>query len=70
LKKLITISCGFYANFEKSILWLNPKNNMKFEKNQPWRLWFFVLSLNVVGFIGLYLLKERGIDIYALHGAH
>tara|TARA_B100000700_G_C14745805_1_gene715169 strand:- start:641 stop:790 length:150 start_codon:yes stop_codon:yes gene_type:complete len=44
-----------------------PKARMKIYKNQPWRLWLFVLILNLVGFLGLYFLKAKGIDIYALH---
>ncbi len=34
-------------------------------KNQPWRLWFFVIGLNMVGFLGLIFLKTQGIDLYS-----
>tara|TARA_B100000700_G_scaffold272339_1_gene315893 strand:+ start:435 stop:557 length:123 start_codon:yes stop_codon:yes gene_type:complete len=40
---------------------------MKISKTQPWRLWLFVLALNLLGFTGFFILKLKGIDIYALH---
>ena len=46
------------------------KRTMKIAKNQPWRIWIFVLGLNFLGFLGLYILKGRGIDVYALHSVH
>ena len=40
---------------------------MKISKNQPWKIWLFVIGLNLIGFVGLFLLKQRGIDVYALN---
>ena len=37
------------------------KNNLKIkniEKDQPINLWIFVLFLNLIGFIGLFLIKN------------
>ncbi|KGG16169.1 hypothetical protein EV06_0879 [Prochlorococcus sp. MIT 0602] len=41
---------------------------MKFSANQPWRLWLFVIALNLVAFIGLFFLKAKGIDLYSFRG--
>ena len=38
------------------------------DSNQPWRLWVFVLGLNLIGFIGVIYLRSQGIDPYAFRG--
>ena len=35
---------------------------MKISKDQPWRAWAFVIGLNLVGFIGWYLIQ--GYDLH------
>ena len=37
----------------------------KTSENQPWKLWVFVIGLNMVGFLGLMFLKIQGIDLYS-----
>ncbi len=37
--------------------------------NQPWRLWLFVIGLNIIGFIGVFYLQSKGIDLYAFRGS-
>ncbi len=39
------------------------------ESKQPWRLWVFVLGLNVFAFIGVLYLNSRGIDLLAFRGS-
>ncbi|AAP99749.1 MULTISPECIES: hypothetical protein [Prochlorococcus] len=40
----------------------------KFANNQPWRVWLFVIGLNILAFIGVFFLKLKGIDLYAFRG--
>ncbi len=40
----------------------------KLSIDQPWRIWIFVLGLNAIAFIGLFILKAKGIDVYAFKG--
>ena len=37
--------------------------------NQPWKLWIFVICLNIAAFIGVLYLKSQGIDLYAFRGS-
>ena len=39
------------------------------ESNQPWKIWIFVILLNIGAIIGVIYLKSQGIDVYALRGA-
>ncbi len=39
------------------------------ESNQPWRLWVFVLGLNILAFVGVIYLRSQGIDLYAFRGS-
>ncbi len=43
-------------------------NKQEFSTSQPWRVWAFVIGLNVVAFIGMIYLREKGIDLYAFRG--
>ena len=38
-------------------------------QNQPWKVWVFVLCLNIVAIAGAYYLKSIGIDLYAFRGS-
>ncbi len=39
------------------------------DSSQPWRLWGFVIGLNIVGVIGVIYLRSKGIDLYAFRGS-
>ena len=41
---------------------------MPLDKNQPWRVWAFVIGLNVAGLIGAAVLKANGISLFSLRG--
>ena len=43
-------------------------NKFRVSSDQPWRLWLFVIGLNIIGFVGLFFLKAKGIDLYAFRG--
>jgi len=34
----------------------------------PWKVWTFVIGLNVVGLLGALYLQSKGIDVFALRG--
>ena len=39
------------------------------EQNKtPWKVWFFVIGLNVVGLLGAMYLQSKGIDVFAFRG--
>jgi len=59
---LRTLSC--YNNKENyNVRILNQgKPIVKISKDQPWRVWAFVIGLNLVGFIGLYFMQ--GFDLH------
>ena len=38
-------------------------------QKQPWKVWIFVLCLNIVAFGGAIYLKSNGIDLYSFRGA-
>ena len=35
---------------------------------QSWKLWIFVVCLNIIAIIGASYLKLKGIDLYAFRG--
>jgi hypothetical protein len=39
---------------------------IKLDKKQPWRLWAFVLLLNLIGFLGLFFMSKHGVDFALL----
>ncbi|WP_269622699.1 hypothetical protein [Prochlorococcus marinus] len=43
-------------------------NLSEFVRNQPWRIWVFVIALNIVAFLGMFFLKMKGIDLYSFRG--
>tara|TARA_Y100001978_G_scaffold196856_1_gene206881 strand:+ start:373 stop:540 length:168 start_codon:yes stop_codon:yes gene_type:complete len=36
----------------------------KIESEQPFGTWIFVITLNIIGFIGLFVLKFNGINLF------
>ena len=39
------------------------------EQNKtPWKVWFFVIGLNVAGILGAIYLQSKGIDVFAFRG--
>ena len=40
-----------------------------FNSAQPWRIWVFVITLNVIGLVGVIYLRSKGINVYALGGS-
>ena len=39
------------------------------EQNKtPWKVWAFVIGLNVVGLFGALYLQSKGIDVFAFRG--
>lgn len=38
------------------------------DQNQPWRVWAFVIGLNLAGLIGAAVLKANGISLFSIHG--
>tara|TARA_E500000178_G_scaffold309761_1_gene324378 strand:- start:868 stop:996 length:129 start_codon:yes stop_codon:yes gene_type:complete len=41
---------------------------MKPDPNQPWRVWAFVIGLNLAGLIGAAVLKANGISLFSMRG--
>ena len=38
------------------------------QSNTPWKVWAFVIALNVVGLLGAMYLQSKGIDVFAFRG--
>ena len=39
------------------------------EQNKtPWKVWAFVIGLNVVGLLGAIYLQSKGINVFAIRG--
>ena len=39
------------------------------EQNKtPWKVWFFVICLNVIGLLGAMYLQSKGINVFAIRG--
>ena len=38
------------------------------QKKTPWKVWTFVIGLNVVGLLGAMYLQSKGIDVFAFRG--
>ncbi len=54
---------------KKFVEFLEKASNQKNEKQkQPWKVWAFVVGLNVVGFLGAIYLQSRGIDVFSFRG--
>ena len=41
---------------------------MKPDQKQPWRVWAFVIGLNLAGLIGAAVLKANGISLFSMRG--
>tara|TARA_Y100001968_G_C19364431_1_gene721682 strand:+ start:685 stop:816 length:132 start_codon:yes stop_codon:yes gene_type:complete len=37
-------------------------------KNTPWKVWLFVIGLNLAGLLGAIYLQAKGINVFALKG--
>ena len=49
---------------------LDKASNQKKEKQkQPWKVWVFVIGLNIAGLLGAIYLQSRGIDVFAFRGS-
>ena len=40
---------------------------MKLDQQQPWGVWAIVIGLNVLGFMGYFILKAMGVTLYSIH---
>ena len=40
-------------------------NQGKEKEKRPWKVWGFVIGLNVAGVLGAIYLKSKGIDVFA-----
>ena len=38
------------------------------QNKRPWKLWAFVIGLNVVGLLGATFLQSKGINVFAIKG--
>ena len=38
------------------------------QNKKPWKVWAFVIGLNVVGLLGAMYLQSKGIDVFAFRG--
>tara|TARA_Y100001968_G_scaffold319895_1_gene352096 strand:+ start:898 stop:1110 length:213 start_codon:yes stop_codon:yes gene_type:complete len=48
---------------------LEKASNQKRDKQkQPWKIWFFVIGLNIAGLLGAIYLQSKGIDVFAFRG--
>ena len=55
-----------------------PSENQKFcdvdlqimdeQRKTTWKVWAFVIGLNVVGFFGAKYLQSKGINVFAIRG--
>ena len=43
-------------------------NPGKEKEKRPWKVWGFVIGLNVAGLLGAIYLQSKGIDVFALRG--
>ena len=48
----------------------NKKKNEELakQKKQSWKVWAFVIGLNVAGLLGAIYLQSKGIDVFAFRG--
>jgi hypothetical protein len=40
---------------------------MKLDSKQPWRVWAFVIGLNLVGLLGYFILQAKGITLQSIY---
>ena len=53
---------------QKEFLEFLMKASNQEKKKQPWKVWAFVIGLNVAGLVGAIYLQSRGIDVFAFRG--
>ncbi len=41
---------------------------MEQKNNQPWKIWLFVIGLNLIGLVGAIYLQSKGINVFSLGG--
>ena len=59
----------FSSKQKEFVEFLQSASNEKKEKQKrTWKVWVFVIGLNVAGFLGVIYLKSKGIDVFALRG--
>ena len=46
----------------------NASGQKKEKQNRTWKVWVFVIGLNVAGLLGAIYLESIGIDVVALRG--
>ena len=46
----------------------NASGRKKEKQNRTWKVWVFVIGLNVAGLLGAIYLESKGIDVVALRG--
>ena len=46
----------------------NTSGQKKEKQTRTWRVWVFVIGLNVAGLLGAIYLRSKGIDVFALRG--
>ena len=46
----------------------NASGQKKEKQNRTWKVWVFLIGLNVAGFLGAIYLESKGIDVVALRG--
>ena len=46
----------------------NTSGQKKKKQNRTWKVWVFVIGLNVAGLLGAIYLESKGIDVFALRG--
>ena len=57
------------SNQKEFVYFLQNASNQKKEKQKTtWKVWVFVIGLNVAGLLGAIYLESKGIDVFALRG--
>ena len=46
----------------------NASGQKKEKQKRTWKVWVFVIGLNVAGLLGAIYLESKGIDVFALRG--
>ena len=46
----------------------NASNQREEKQKRTWKVWVFVIGLNVAGLLGALYLQSKGIDVFALRG--
>ena len=46
----------------------NASGQKKEKQNRTWKVWVFVIGLNVAGLLGAIYLESKGIDVVSIRG--